>query len=742
MSNQVLLQKIIKLSSDPNLIEKAFKFAEHAHLGQKRLSKKDYITHPLGVAKILAKLELDPKTIAAALLHDVPDDTLISLHDIEKNFGEEISFLVSGVSKLGKLRYPKNNIDIKTIKERNKGPIDLRTENLRKMFFAMAQDIRVILIKLADRLDNMKTLNYHSREKQKRIAMETLEIFAPIANRLGIGEIRGGLEDLSFPYLYPKEHSWLIKNIKERYELREKYLEKLKPFIYKILKKEKIKVIDIHSRPKHYWSLYQKLLKHGVNFDRIYDLVALRIIIASADADKGSVAQKDGQKKDISEIKACYEALGIIHKFFKPLLGRIKDYIAFPRPNGYQAIHTTCFCLDGKITEIQIKTKEMHERAEYGIAAHWAYKEGMGSSSLKKKFAWVQQLRDWQKKIETPKEFLESLKIDFFKNRIFVFTPKGDVIDLPEGACPIDFAYAIHTDIGNQCSGAKINEKIAPLSQSLQNGDIVRIVTDKNRKPSRNWLEIVKTGMAQSRIKDWFKRESHPENLKRGIKLLNETFQQSQKTSWLNISQTKKDELLKIFSYKNLESLVAAVGRGKLSSLEILKTLFKEKDILFSAPAKALPRIDKKQTIALAGETGILMNIAKCCLPQPNEKIKAYVTKNRGATIHKIDCKNLKNLQEKWPQKIIKASWLSEKKLSYIVGLKIKAKDRIGLIKDLLFVVSELKINILNCQAESQTITKIAIINIKIEISGYEELGKLFSRLKQVMGIMEVKKVF
>ncbi len=500
------LQKIIELSPDSNLIERAFEFAENAHLGQKRISGEDYIIHPLRVAETLTKLGLDSKTIVAALLHDVPDDTSVSLQEIKKNFGEEITFLVNGVSKLGKLRYPKNNIDIKPIKKGDKEVADLRTESLRKMFFAMAQDIRVILIKLADRLDNMKTLNYLPKEKQKRIAMETMEIFAPIANRLGIGEIKGSLEDLSFPYLYPKEHNWLMENVKERYEIRKKYLKKIELFLNKILEKEKIKLIDIHFRSKRYWSLYQKLLKYEMNLDRVYDLVALRIIVAESDADEDLAEQKNRQKKDASNVRACYEVLGIIHKLFKPLPGRIKDYIAFPKPNGYQAIHTTCFCLEGKITEIQIKTKEMHKKAEYGIIAHWAYKEGKGSVLLKKKFAWIQQLRDWQEKTENQEEFLQSLKIDFFKGRIFVFTPKGDVIDLPEGACAIDFAYAVHTDIGNQCSWAKVNEKIISFARPLQNGDIVRIIIDKNRKPSQDWLKIVKTSLARSRIKDWFKK--------------------------------------------------------------------------------------------------------------------------------------------------------------------------------------------------------------------------------------------
>lgn len=482
-----LIQQIIGESFDENLVEKAFEFAKEAHSGQKRFSGEDYMIHPLSVAQILKEMRLDQKTIAAGLLHDVPDDTQKTLEDIKKEFGKEIAFLVAGVSKLGKLRYPKEGLDVKSPESRIKKPIDLKAENLRKMFFAMAEDLRVILIKLADRLHNMETLGSLPLEKQKRFALETLEIFAPLANRLGMGEMKSQLEDFAFPYLYPKEYEWLQNNIKERYEERHKHLEKVKPLLMEILTSADIKPIDVHSRPKHYWSLYQKLLRNDMDFDRIYDLIAIRVIV--------------------DDVKTCYEALGAIHKSWRPLPGRIKDYIALPKPNGYRALHTTvfCSCHESRIIEMQIKTKEMHQEAEYGIAAHWAMKEKINLKTQAKRFAWVQQLKDWQSRALDSKEFLESLKIDFFRNRIFVLTPKGDVIDLPEGACSVDFAYAVHSDIGHKCSGAKINGKIAPLSQSLKNGDMVEILIDKNKKPARDWLKFVKTSMARSRIKHWLK---------------------------------------------------------------------------------------------------------------------------------------------------------------------------------------------------------------------------------------------
>jgi len=587
------LQQILKNTSDPKLIKSAFEFAQAAHQGQKRASGEDYISHPLRVAQILSEMKLGPKTVAAGFLHDVADDTNKTLEDIEKEFGKEITFLVNGVSKLGKLRYPKEGLQVEPIEMRIKKPIDLRAENLRKMFFGMAEDLRVVLIKLADRLDNMETLDSVPPEKQKRIALETLEIFAPLANRLGIGEMRGKLQDLAFMHLYPKEYNWLINNVKERYEEREKYLETFKKVLIKIFQKERIKIIDIHYRPKHYWTLYQKLLKHEMNFDRIYDIVALRIIV--------------------EDIKTCYEVLGIIHKFWKPLPGRIKDYIAFPKPNSYRALHTTCLCLGGKITEIQIKTKEMHEEAEYGITAHWAMKEGINLKSQGKKFSWVQQLRDWQSKILESKDFLEGLKIDFFKNRIFIFTPKGDVIDLPEGACAIDFAYAVHSDIGDHCQAAKVNGKMIPISQPLKNGDIVEILVDKNRKPSRDWLKFVKTSMARSRIKSFLKQSSPAEGLKSFLK--------------------------------------KTVGIIRFPKLSRSKR---------GPKAKKVPKTE--MVISLAGETGIQVHLAKCCSPQTGDKIKAYITKDRGAIVHKADCREMKEIQKKWPQKIIDATWIKKVK--------------------------------------------------------------------------------
>ncbi len=471
---------------ESEIILKAYQFALDAHQGQKRKSGEDYIYHCLDTAATIAKLKLDEETIAAALLHDVLDDTKITSNKLKKEFGENILQLVKGVCKVGKIKYRG--------KER-------MVENLRKLFLAMAKDIRVILIKFADRLHNMKTLDVLPKEKQRRIALETLDIYAPLAYRLGIGELKGQLEDFAFAYVHPKEYQEITKQIKDRYSRRKKYLQKTIPLVKKTLAKKNIRVIEIHARTKRAYSLYKKLLRYNMDWHKIYDLVALRIIVP--------------------DIENCYAALGIIHKKWKPLIGRIKDYIAIPKPNGYQSLHTTVFCQGGKIIEFQIRTPEMHQESEYGIAAHWHYSEGRGfrnyikrkilkqpaKKDFEKELLWVQQLREWQKETFTsPQEFIDSLKIDFLKDRIFVFTPKGDVIDLPEGATPIDFAYQIHSDIGDQCIGAKIDGKLSSISEPLQNGQMIEIMTQKNKKPNMDWLKFVKTNQAKNRIKAWYRK--------------------------------------------------------------------------------------------------------------------------------------------------------------------------------------------------------------------------------------------
>ena len=484
-----LLQKILQNHSfnegDKELIEKAYIVAQDAHEGQKRQSGDPYITHPLHTAYFLSELGLDATTVAAALLHDTLEDTDLTSEKITKTFGKEIAFLVQGVTKLGSIKYSSKNA--------RRGTARQYANSLKKMFIAMAEDIRVILIRLADRYHNMETLKYLPLNKQKRIANETLEIYAPIAGRLAMGRLKGQLEDLSFPYVHPKKYAWLMNNVRDKYKDRMNYIEKTKPMIKRRLTDAGIKVLDLNSRAKYHYSLYNKLRRKGMNPDKVFDLVAMRIILP--------------------DIKSCYETLGILHKYYKPLLGRIKDYIALPKPNGYQSLHTTIFCEKGRIVEIQIRTEDMHEHAENGIAAYWAYSEGgknMAVSADLKDTRWVSKLKDVLTQIR-PRESLSNLKIDFFKNRIFAFTPKGDVKDLPEGSTPIDFAYSIHTDIGHSMKGAKVNGKMVSFDYSLQNGDVVEILKGKKIKPSFDWIKKAKATETKRRVRAWFAAEERKE---------------------------------------------------------------------------------------------------------------------------------------------------------------------------------------------------------------------------------------
>ena len=560
---------------NPELIEKAYKWAEKAHAGQKRLSNEDYIIHPLHVAYFLADLGLDPTTISAGLLHDVLEDTNVTLKDLNKEFGEDISFLVEGVTKLKKIKRPAAEL----------AHIDV--DSLKKMFFATAEDIRVILIKLADKYHNMETLRFMSKPDQKRIAMETLEIYAPVAARLGMGHLKGRLEDIAFPYVYPKEYSWLIKKVKEKYTDRNNYIEKTKPVIKRYLKDAGVLIIDMDSRTKHYYSLYQKLKRKEMDLEKIHDLVAMRIIVP--------------------DISSCYEALGVIHKHYKPFPGLIKDYIALPKPNGYQSLHTTIFCEKGRLVEIQIRTEDMHDHAENGIAAHWAYSESGKKapiSASSKETQWVAQLKKYLEEQKAGEE-LSNLKVDFFKNRIFAFTPKGDVKDLPEGATPIDFAYAIHTNLGHAVKGAKINGKIVSLNYELKNGDVVEIMKGKEKKPSFDWLKIAKTALARKSINSWI-RENRA----------------------LDITPTTDVANL------NTHRLIPIKHRAKIKPATIRKNQTGE--------------------IIIDGQKGLLYKISKCCNPEPGREIAGYLTLTKGVSIHIRQCSNIKNAPE---FKLVKASW-------------------------------------------------------------------------------------
>ena len=572
------IQKIIKKSSDPKLIESAFEFAKEAYKDKNRISGENYIHHAVRVASALDEMDLDATTIAFGLLHDVLDDTpesvkKIQVQAIEKTFGEDIGKLIERISDLSKIRY---SLAI-NVKER-KIPTRDKLENLRKMFLAIAGDLRVALVELISRLDGLNFLHYLPEDQQKLYALETLQIFVPIASRLGLSEIRRNLEDISFSYLFPERFKWLKENIKQQYEDREKYLRKFIPHLKKILKKERVNVLDINYRAKSYWSTYQKLAKKNMDFNKIYDLLALRIIT--------------------SDIESCYKVLGIIHKYFKPISEEINDYIARPKLNGYRSLHTTVQSDKDRITEIQIRTEEMQKEAEYGICAHWSYKEKIDLKKDGKNFEWVKDIP----------EFWKSFKIDFFKNQVFTFTPKGDVIALPKGATAVDFAYAVHSAVGSHCESAKISGKIVQLNHILDNADIVEITTNKNKNPSKDWLRFVKTSLAKSHIKKLTDQEG---------------------------SRFKFP--IPGFIRRKIEEISEAAKKKQAEKQKIEK--------------------DRPRQIYLAGQKGMLITIAKCCNPQPGDKVKAYLSQHRAAVLHRISCSNFKRIAEKFPEKIIDASW-------------------------------------------------------------------------------------
>ena len=576
MQNEI--EKLIKNSSNPKLISDAFEFAQKAYENKNRISGENYIHHILRVATMLDKMEVDPTTIAFALLHDVLDDTPETtkrneLHEIEKKFGKDIANLIENISNLSIIRYPlKASGSQKFLASKEK------TENLRKMFLAVAKDLRVVLVELVSRLDGLNYLNTFSEDKQKLYAFETLQIFAPIANRLGLNEIRRNLEDVSFSFLFPEKYNWLKENIKGEYEEREKYLKHFIPRLQKIFKKERVNVLEINYRTKSYWSVYKKLLRKDMDFKRIHDLFALRIIVG--------------------DIPNCYKTLGVIHKHFKPISEEINDYIAKPKPNGYRSLHTTVFSDPEKITELQIRTAEMHKEAEYGICAHWSYKEKIDLKKNPKNFEWMKD----------SSEFWKTFKINFFENQVFALTPKGDIIVLKKDSTPVDFAYSIHSEIGNHCESAKINGKIVTLSETLKNGDIVEIVINKKRSPSQDWLRFVKTNLAENHIK-------------------------------------------KALAQKETESSFPLTNFIKRKFTEITETVKKKNE------QKQQIKKEGPRNIYLAGQKGMLINIAKCCKPEAGDKVRAYLTKYRSAVLHKTSCKNFKKLAENYPERVIDASW-------------------------------------------------------------------------------------
>ncbi len=702
--------------SNSKLINKAYEFAKHYHEGQVRKSGEPYIIHPLEVAYIVSTLELDDDAICAALLHDVVEDTEVTREMIVAEFGEEIANLVDGVTKLGKIAH---YLD----KEEE------QVENYRKFFMAMAKDIRVLMIKLADRLHNMRTLKHLSDDRKYAIAKETMQLYAPLANRLGIYSIKWELEDLSFLYMEPEAYAELVEGINKRREEREKFINDIIVEIRKKLKEMKIEA-EVYGRPKHFYSIYRKMKKDNKTLDQIYDLFAMRIIVNS--------------------VKDCYAALGLVHELYKPMPGRFKDYISMPKPNMYQSLHTTLIGTEGTPFEVQIRTWDMHRVAEYGIAAHWAYKEGKSVTASDEKLSWLREAIEWQKETNDDKEFLSKLKFDLFDEEVFVFTPKGDIKSLPTGSTPIDLAYMIHEQVGHRMTGAKINSKIVPITTKLENGDIVEIITSDSAKgPSRDWLKIVKTTQARNKIQNWFKKALRDENILKGkeqiekeLKRIGMSFADLFKTEWVN-------KVLEKYKYNTLEDCYAAIGFGAISAAKIITRLLEEykkenkeeeieNKIQELREAKPATRTKvSKSGVVVKGIDNCLVKLSRCCNPLPGDEIIGYITKGRGVSVHRADCVNCKDLLSD-EQRIIEVSWYKENAASYMADLEIYANDRSGLLADITVAIGDLKAKMVSINARTVNNGRVAIINVGVEVEDIEKLNKVIKAVRKVDSVYDV----
>lgn len=722
-----MLENIINLiesynpNADVSVVAKAYNYAEMAHSNaQKRFSGERYFIHPYNVALILADLHVDVQTIAAGLLHDVVEDTGITYDDIKREFGEEIANMVDGVTKLSKVKY------------RNKE--ERQAESLRKMIIAMSKDIRVVIIKLADRLHNIRTLQYMPDEKQYQKAIETIEIYAPIANRLGIASIKWELEDLSLKYIDPEGYEDLVQKVQQKSEQRRDYIS----HIIQVMS-EKLNEADIHAdikgRPKSLYSIYKKMYFKNRSFEQIYDLIAVRIIVDS--------------------IKDCYGALGTVHTLWKPVPGRFKDYIAMPKPNMYQSLHTTVIGPAGEPFEIQIRTLEMHRTAEYGIAAHWKYKEGIDEqTNYEEKLNWLRQMLEWQQETNDPQEFMESLKIDLYSDEVFVFTPKGEVVNLPIGATPIDFAYRVHSAVGNKCVGAKVNGRIVPLDTKLKTGDQIEVLTSQSSAgPSRDWLKIAASSEAKAKIRKFFKERDKDFNMEKGKELVEREI----KKQGFQVSDLMKDDWLKFvadkYSMFTANNLFAAVGNGGITENQIvnrLKLIYAEKnkdkielekiENLEKAASfsRAPARVEKHASgVIIKGIDNVKVRFSKCCNPVPGDAIVGYITRGRGVSVHRADCTNIHDLTDTEDQRFIEVEWDYGKQATFISELQIKALDRPKLLQDLTSLYAEAKLNAVSLNLRI-TKDKIAIVDIGFEINETKQIEDLIKKIKKLDGVLDV----
>ncbi len=690
-------------SINVGLIERAYDVAAAAHEGQMRASGEPYVTHPVEVAYYLAGLQMDAETLAAAILHDVPEDTDMTLLDIEKRFGREVTRLVDGVTKLSKFG------SARSMEEQ-------QAENIRKMFMAMAEDVRVVVIKLADRLHNMRTLQFLPEDKQLRIARQTMEIYAPLAHRLGMWQIKWELEDLSFKYLEPETYRKLADLLTDRRRARETFINKSIGILRKELGKVAIEA-EISGRPKHLYSIYKKMERKGAEFSEIYDLHAIRLLVR--------------------DVKDCYAALGVVHSIWRPIPGQFDDYIAMPKANMYQSLHTAVIGPDAKPLEVQIRTYQMHEVSEAGIAAHWRYKEGSrGDRRYDEKLAWVRQLIEWQREVADATEFVEGLKLDLFQDQVFVFTPKGDVKDLPAGAGPLDFAYRIHTDVGHRTIGAKVNNRLVPLDYKLRNGDIVEIITTKAAHgPSRDWLNIVRTNQAREKIRQWFKRQQRDENIVQGKDILDRELRRLAHETLASVDTEKLTEIASQLHYRELDDFYAAIGYGAVSSASVVSKIEVHDDVAIALPEVAPPAAPSTTGIRVKGVGDLLVRFAKCCSPIPGDPIVGYVTRGKGVTIHRATCPSV--LSERDIERLIDVEWEAAGQQTYPITVRIEAIDRQGLLNEITNVVAEHKVNIVAASIGVHP-DGMATITATLKVISLQQLSRVLSRIERVKDVTSV----
>lgn len=709
--------------ADLALIKSAYDLAHAAHAGQKRASGEEYIIHPLHVAAILMDMHLDEATISAALLHDVVEDTTYTIEEMQEHFGDEVAMLIDGVTKLGRIEY--------------KSKEEQQLENYRKLFLAMAKDIRVILIKLADRLHNMRTLKYMREDKQKRIATETLEIYAPLANRLGISSIKCELEDLCLRYLEPDSYYDLVENVKQKRQERQAFIDDAMEQLRERLVNASVKA-EIRGRAKHFYSIYKKMKRDNKDISEIYDLSAVRVLVDS--------------------VRDCYGVLGIIHEMWKPMPGRFKDYIAMPKSNGYQSLHTTVMTR-GYPLEIQIRTFAMHQVSEYGFAAHWKYKEAGKSigaaGEYDKKFSWLRQMVNLQQELSDPREYVEALKVDVFSDEVFVFTPRGDVIDLPRGSIPLDFAYRIHTEVGNHCVGAKVNGRLVPLEYKLKNGDIVSIITNQaNNGPSRDWLNIVASSETRNKIRSWFKKARREENIARGAELIEKEAKRLGYEPKALLKDDRLNEVAQKLKLSSEDDLLASLGYGGITTHGIMSKLIelhKQELQETTSPdiSKLLSELKPSQGtvkksshgILVEGEGGLLVRLARCCNPIPGDPIVGYITRGRGVSVHRADCPNVLNDVDSLAR-VIEVDWDIGLDKVYTVQIAIICNDQSGVLTKLLAVPSEMKININSINAKPNRSNKTSTVIMGLDVKSAQQVSQLMTKLRRLKDVFSVTRSF